>query len=111
VDAYAIAHPDLARPFTQALADELPEGWETHLPTFTPADGEMATRDAGGAVIKALADSVTNHRRGPHPCNVPPPAGSKEECLWRERQPARDRRSLRTSARCVVVNTLSREQG
>ena len=37
-----------------------PKGWEAHLPTFTPADGEMATRDAGGAVINALAGIVTN---------------------------------------------------
>ena len=45
----AIAHPDLAAQFARALAGELPEGWEAHLPAFTPADGEMATRDAGGA--------------------------------------------------------------
>ncbi len=60
VDAYAIAHPDVSPQFARALAGELPEGWETHLPTFTPADGEMATRDAGGAVIAALAGAVTN---------------------------------------------------
>ena len=29
-------------------------------PIFTPADGEMATRDAGGAVMNALAGIVTN---------------------------------------------------
>jgi transketolase len=60
VDAYAIAHPDVAPQFARALAGRLPEGWEAHLPVFTPADGEMATRDAGGAVIKALAAIVTN---------------------------------------------------
>jgi transketolase len=60
VAAYTIAHPDLAADFTRTLASELPEGWEAHLPTFTPADGEMATREAGGAVINALAGVVTN---------------------------------------------------
>ena len=55
-----IAHPDLAAQFARTLAGELPEGWEAHLPTFTPADGEMATRDAGGSVINALAGIVTN---------------------------------------------------
>ncbi len=60
VDAYAIAHPELAPQFARTLAGELPGDWETHLPTFTPADGEMATRDAGGAVIRALAGVVTN---------------------------------------------------
>jgi transketolase len=60
VDAYAIAHPTLAPQYARALAGELPEGWAAHLPSFTPADGEMATRDAGGAVIEALAGIVTN---------------------------------------------------
>jgi transketolase len=60
VDAYRIAHPALADQFVRALAGELPEGWEAHLPAFTPADGDMATRNAGGAVIQALAGIVTN---------------------------------------------------
>jgi transketolase len=60
VDAYTIAHSDLAAQFARALAGELPEGWEAHLPTFTSADGEMGTRDAGGSVINALAGIVTN---------------------------------------------------
>ena len=46
--------------FAQALAGELPKGWEAQLPAFTPADGEMATRDAGGEVINALAGVVPN---------------------------------------------------
>jgi transketolase len=60
VDAYGVAHPDMADPFARALAGELPDGWETHLPIFTPADGEMATRDAGGQTINALAAVVRN---------------------------------------------------
>ena len=60
VDAYRIAHPALADQFARVLAGKLPEGWEAHLPAFTPADGEMATRNAGGAVIRALAGIVTN---------------------------------------------------
>jgi transketolase len=60
VDAYGIAHPDVADQFANALAGVLPAGWEAHLPVFTPADGEMATRDAGGAVINALSGIVTN---------------------------------------------------
>jgi len=59
-DAYGIAHPGLADQFAHALAGELPAGWEAHLPNFTPAAGEMATRDAGGEVINALAGIVTN---------------------------------------------------
>jgi transketolase len=60
VDAYGVAHPEMADPFALALAGELPDGWETHLPIFTPADGEMATRDAGGQTINALAAVVRN---------------------------------------------------
>ena len=60
VDAYRAAHPELAERFRRALAGDLADGWEAHLPVFTPADGEMATRDAGGAVINALAAVVTN---------------------------------------------------
>jgi transketolase len=60
VDAYGVAHPEMAEPFAHALAGSLPHGWETHLPIFTPADGEMATRDAGGQTINALAAVVRN---------------------------------------------------
>ena len=58
MDAYRAAHPDAAAEFAQALAGELPRGWEAKLPTFTPKDGEMATRDAGSRVINAVAEVV-----------------------------------------------------
>jgi transketolase len=58
--AYRKAHPDLARELEQVLAGKLPSGWDAKLPTFTPKDGEMATRDAGGKVINALAETVPN---------------------------------------------------
>jgi transketolase len=60
VDAYETAHPDLAPAFRRALAGALPDGWEAQLPTFTPEDGEMATRDAGGRTIGALAAVIPN---------------------------------------------------
>jgi transketolase len=60
VEAYRTTHPTLAERFARALAGELPDGWEQQLPVFTPADGEMATRDAGGAVLNALAGVVPN---------------------------------------------------
>ena len=59
-DDYRGAHPDLAQRLAQTLAGELPQGWEAQLPVFTPADGELATRDAGGKVINALAAVVPN---------------------------------------------------
>jgi len=60
IDAYRTAHPDAADRLVQVLARELPKGWDTKLPTFTPKDGEIATRDAGGKVINVLAAVVPN---------------------------------------------------
>lgn len=60
VEAYAAAHPHRAAEFDRVVASELPDGWEGHLPTFTAEDGEMATRDAGGQTINALAGVVLN---------------------------------------------------
>jgi transketolase len=57
---YRAAYPGLSDQFARAFAGELPAGWEAHLPIFTPADGEMATRDAVRAVLNAVASSVTN---------------------------------------------------
>ena len=60
LDAHRAAHADVADAFALALAGGLPPGWEERLPTFTTKDGEMATRDAGGKVLNALAAVVTN---------------------------------------------------
>ena len=60
LDSYAAAHPALAAQFDRALAGTLPDGWEEHLPRFSAADTPMATREAGGRVMNALAGLVTN---------------------------------------------------
>jgi len=60
MDAYRIAHPDLADSFARGLAGRLPDGWETHLPRFAAADNAMATRGASRTIINALAGVVTN---------------------------------------------------
>ena len=60
MEAFRIAHPDRAAALDRALAGERPDGWDATLPVFTPSDGDMATRDAGGKVIAALAESVPN---------------------------------------------------
>jgi transketolase len=56
--AYGDAHPDLAAEYGRVLAGDLPAGWESALPRFTPEDGSLATRVAGGRVIQALADAI-----------------------------------------------------
>jgi transketolase len=60
VDTHASRFPAEAGHFTRALARELPHEWEARLPVFTPADGEIATRDAGGKVLTALAAVIPN---------------------------------------------------
>ena len=60
MDAYRAAHGELVAAFDRALAGALPPDWDTKLPVFTPGDGDMATRDAGGKAISAIAESVPN---------------------------------------------------
>ena len=60
MDSYRAAHRDLARDFDRALAGDLAPQWDAKLPVFTPADGDMATRDAGEKAIAVLAESVPN---------------------------------------------------
>jgi transketolase len=60
VDGLRAADPQLADELRQTLAGELPKGWDAALPRFTPADGAMATRDAGQKTIVALAEMIPN---------------------------------------------------
>jgi transketolase len=60
VDGLHAADPQLADRLQQTLAGELPKGWDAALPRFTPADGAMATRDAGQRTIVALAEVIPN---------------------------------------------------
>ncbi len=55
VEAYRAAFPDLARAFERAVAGELPPGWEANLPTFDASDKPIATREASGKIMNALA--------------------------------------------------------
>src|SRR5262249_52838507 len=60
LDAYRKAEPERARDLERALAGELPAGWESLLPTFTPGHGAMATREASGTVINKVAAGIPN---------------------------------------------------
>ncbi|HXW75887.1 MAG TPA: transketolase [Candidatus Eremiobacteraceae bacterium] len=59
-DAYAAKEPVLARQFQDELEGKLPAGWADKLPTFSPKDGAMATRDASAKVLNALAEAMPN---------------------------------------------------
>ena len=54
VEKYVEKHEDEGRSFRLMMSGELPAGWEEHLPSFEDAK-PMATRQASGEVINALA--------------------------------------------------------
>jgi len=55
---YAAAYPAEAERFRQALAGELPSGWDAGLPTFGVEAKAMETRKASAAALKALAAAL-----------------------------------------------------
>ncbi len=55
---YAKANKDEAAMFRLSFDGKLPEGWDKDLPTYTPADGELATRQASGKALDVLKKSV-----------------------------------------------------
>ncbi len=56
-EGYAAANPELAAEFERTQKGELKAGWEKAIPSFPP-DKPQATRNAGGAVMNAIADVV-----------------------------------------------------
>jgi transketolase len=55
---YSKAHPELAKQFELAFSGKLPEGWDKDIPTYTPEDKGMGTRNASGIVLNAIAKNV-----------------------------------------------------
>jgi transketolase len=56
--AYQREYPEEARLWHTIMAGELPDGWDTALPVFSPQDGEMATRVASGRVLNAAVKGL-----------------------------------------------------
>jgi transketolase len=57
---YRATHPDLAAELEIWLSGQLPAGWDTDLPSFSPADGALATRQASAKALNALAARLPN---------------------------------------------------
>jgi transketolase len=55
---YREEYPDLAQEFERVMFRELPIGLDADLPTFTSADGPMATRNASGKTIAYLSSRL-----------------------------------------------------
>ncbi len=57
-DAYRRAEPQAAREIDMLLADELPAGWDADLPVFAADAKGIATREASGKVLNAIAPHI-----------------------------------------------------
>jgi transketolase len=55
---YAKAHPDLEGALRRLESGALPEGWEAALPSFGADAKGMATREASGKVLNAIAPKI-----------------------------------------------------
>ena len=55
LDGYAKAFPELAAELRGRLRGELPEGWDADIPSFDVDPKGLATREAGGKVMNAIA--------------------------------------------------------
>jgi transketolase len=55
---YTKADPTAADEIARNLKHELPEGWDADLPDFKPDDKGIATREASGQVLNAIAKNV-----------------------------------------------------
>lgn len=56
--SYKEKYPELWAEYDRERTGKLPEGWKDNLPTFSPADGKVATRQASGKVLNAIAESL-----------------------------------------------------
>jgi transketolase len=55
---YREHHADLAGLFEASIHGDLPDDWDADIPEFAADKGPMATRDAGGKVLNAIAGKV-----------------------------------------------------
>jgi transketolase len=56
--SYRVNYPDLATQIDQMQRRELPAGWDAQMPVFKPDAKGLATRDASGQVLNAIAAHV-----------------------------------------------------
>ncbi|HLI31089.1 MAG TPA: transketolase, partial [Terriglobia bacterium] len=56
--AYQRTYPRLAAEWDRYVRGEIPEDWKNKIPAFKPVDGPMATRQASGKVLNAIASTL-----------------------------------------------------
>ncbi len=57
-DAFRKESPERAKLFEAVIAGELPDGWDSGVPSFSHSDGPIATRAASGKVLNGLAAGI-----------------------------------------------------
>ncbi len=55
LNAYREAYPELGREWYRCQSGQLPDGWESSLPTFPDPAATASTREASGKVLNAIA--------------------------------------------------------
>ena len=58
VERYKTAEPDRGKELDALLADRLPDGWDADVPVFEADAKGIASRDAGGKVLNAIAPKL-----------------------------------------------------
>jgi transketolase len=57
-DDYRREYPELAEQFEMMQKRELPEGWDSSVPTFSPDEKGIAGRAASGKILNAIASNI-----------------------------------------------------
>ncbi|MDB5019670.1 MAG: Transketolase, partial [Pedobacter sp.] len=57
-DGYKAEFPELAAEYEVAFSGQLPQGWANSLPLFAASEPKMATRQASGKVLNAIAPGL-----------------------------------------------------
>ncbi len=55
---YRQSYPDLAEAFERLRSGQMPDGWDADIPTFDTDAKGLASRDAGGKVLNAIAKNA-----------------------------------------------------
>lgn len=58
LEAYQRTYPQMAAEWDRFANGEIDKGWKTKIPGFSPKDGPLATRQASGKVLNAIAPSL-----------------------------------------------------
>ncbi len=69
---YAKAFPEQSKELERRLRGELPKGWDADIPTFDADAKGMATREAGGKVMNAIAPKLAALFGGSADLDPPP---------------------------------------